>query len=76
MAWTPPTKFIVFLSFLLMAFGVFIILDQSLILWSPSLLPIIHLADFNSFESWILIAAIVVFLSWFVFFLGVWFKGL
>jgi len=76
MAWTPPTKFIVILSFLLMAFGVFIILDQSLILWSPCFLPIFNLADFNSFESWIVIAAIVVFLSWFIFFLGVWFKGL
>ena len=76
MGWTLPSKVTVFITFLLMAFGVFIILDQSLILWSPSLLPIIHLADFNSFESWIVIAAIVVFLSWFIFFLGVWFKGL
>jgi len=77
MAWTPPSKFTVFLTFLVMAFGVFIVLDQSVALWTGTLLPSIHLTPtLSSFQSWLVIAAIVTFLSWFLFFLGVKLKGL
>ena len=77
MAWTPPSKFTVILAFLLMAFAVFIPLDQGLILWGPPpLLPTIYLPGFSSFQSWMIIEAIVVFFSWFLFFLGVKLKGL
>ena len=77
MAWTPPSKFIVFLTFLIMAFGVFIVLDQSAALWTGTILPIIHItSSLSSFQSWMIIAAIVIFLSWFLFFMGVKLKGL
>jgi len=76
MAWTPPSKFIVFLTFLIMAFGVFIFLDQGIIFWNPPLLPAISLPSLDPSQSWSLIGAIVVFLSWFLFFLGVKFKGI
>ena len=77
MAWTPPSKVVVFLTFLIMAFGVFILLDQSVVFWTGTLLPIIHLTpSLSSFQSWMIIAAIVVFLSWFLFFLGIKLKGL
>jgi len=77
MGWTPPSKFTVFITFLLMAFGIFILLDQNVILYSPSVLPTISiLSGFNSQAHWILIAIIIFFFSWFLFFLGVKFKGM
>jgi hypothetical protein len=76
MAWTPPSKFIVVITFLLWAFGLFILLDQWTIFWAGTLLPIIHPFGFDSYLSWILIAMIVFFFSWFLFFLGVKVKGL
>lgn len=77
MGWTPPSKFTVLLAFVLMAFGVFIVLDQSVVIWSDTLLPVIHITpSLSSFQSWMIITAIVVFFSWFLFFLGVWFKGM
>ncbi|NVM17269.1 MAG: hypothetical protein HWN80_06100 [Candidatus Lokiarchaeota archaeon] len=77
MAWTPPSKFTVFLTFLLMAFGVFIVLDQSTLLWSGTILPSAYvIPGVSSFQFWLMTAAIVIFLSWFLFFLGVKMKGL
>ncbi|MFX0023595.1 MAG: hypothetical protein ACFE9S_14810 [Candidatus Hermodarchaeota archaeon] len=76
MAWTPPSKFIVVITFLLWGFGLFILLDQFLIFWAPPLLPIIHPFGWASPTSWMLIAMIVFFFSWFLFFLGVTLKGL
>jgi len=77
MSWSPPTKGTVILTFLLMAFGIFILLDQALVFWSGSYLPPINLSpSLSSLQSWIIVAAIVFFFSWFLFFLGVKFKGL
>ncbi|MFX0177890.1 MAG: hypothetical protein ACFE85_16870 [Candidatus Hodarchaeota archaeon] len=72
MAWTPPSKFIVFLTFLMMAFGIFILLDLSLGAWTP-LLPAFDLMGYN---GWFIIALVLFFLTWFFFFLGVKLKGL
>ncbi|MFX1390431.1 MAG: hypothetical protein ACFE9Z_10240 [Promethearchaeota archaeon] len=72
MAWTPPSKFTVFLTCILMLFGIFILLDMSLLIWG-SILPYFAIGTEN---GWIIIALIVLFLSWFLFFLGVKMKGL
>ncbi len=76
MAWTPPSKFIVVITCLLWLFGLFIILDQGVLFWSDTLLPTFTLFDFSPFQTWLLIAFIVLFLSWFLFFLAIKFKGL
>ena len=76
MAWTPPSKFTVFITFLIMAFGIFILLDQSVALWTGTILPSIYLFGLSSFQSWLVIAMIVFFLSWFIFYLGIILKGL
>ncbi|MFX1568349.1 MAG: hypothetical protein ACFFCV_08270 [Promethearchaeota archaeon] len=75
MAWTPPSKFTVIITFLLMAFGIFILLDESVIFWHSLILPTIHLFGLSNFQSWLVIAMIVFFLAWFLFFLGVKLKG-
>ena len=76
MSWTPPSKFTVFISFLLMAFGIFLILDQSVILWGDLIMPTISLFGLAPFQTWLLIAMIVIFLSWILFYLGVQLKGM
>jgi len=58
-----------------MVFGIFIIVDQ-IFLVPDNILPEFELLDFTSEEFWMLIALIVFFLSWFLFFLGVKLKGL
>ncbi|MFX1304866.1 MAG: hypothetical protein ACFFBV_08695 [Promethearchaeota archaeon] len=76
MAWTPPSKFIVSITFLLWVFGLFILLDQFTIFWTPSLLPLIYLFGLSSYQIWMLIAILVFFFSWFLMFLAVKLKGL
>lgn len=77
MGWTPPSKFTVIIAFLLMAFGVYIIIDLIFLNVDGFLIDTdFTLGDFNVIETWSLIAIIVVFLSWFIFFLGVKLKGL
>jgi len=71
MGWTPPSKFIVILTFILMAFGLFILIDM--IFLSPSLLPNFELAGYH---GWSIIVLILFFLTWFLFYLGVKLKGL
>ncbi len=72
MGWTPPTKFTVILTFLLMVFGIFILLDLSNLIW-PGFLPNFEIA---AIPGWFIISLIVFFLSWFLLFLGVKLKGL
>jgi len=75
MGWTPPSKFTVIITFLLLAFGLFVLVD--LIFLAPdNILPDFTLGDFNELETWTLIAIIVLFLSWFIFYLGVRLSGL
>jgi hypothetical protein len=72
MAWTPPSKFIVVITFLFMAFGIFILMDLSMGLWT-SLLPAFPI---GTYDGWLIIALILFFLTWFLFFLAVKLKGL
>ncbi|UCD01842.1 MAG: hypothetical protein JSV23_02150 [Promethearchaeota archaeon] len=72
MGWTPPSKFMVILTFVLMAFGIFILFDQEAGLW-PSFLPGFAL---GTLDGWVLISVILFFLTWFLFFLAVKLKGL
>jgi hypothetical protein len=76
MAWTPPSKFIVVITFLLWIFGLFILIDMSVIFWNDLTLPSIHLFGLANFQSWLLIAIIVFFFSWILFFLAIKLKGL
>ncbi|MHA1988181.1 MAG: hypothetical protein ACW98D_16220 [Promethearchaeota archaeon] len=71
--WTPPSKFIVFVTFLTMVGSVFILLDSAGI-W-PSVLASIPLT-FGTFDGWLIIALVLVFLTWFLFFLGVKLSGI
>jgi len=72
MGWTPPSKFIVILTFLTMIFGIFIFMDLVMDIW-PTILPAFDLAGYN---GWFIIALILFFLTWFLFFLGVKLKGI
>ena len=72
MGWTPPSKFTVIITFLLMAFGIFILLDMTAVIW-PRVLPVFAIGALN---GWFVIALILFFLTWFLFFLGVKLKGL
>jgi hypothetical protein len=72
MGWTPPSKFTVVLTFLLMIFGIFIFMDLLMGLW-PTILPPFDLAGYN---GWFIIALILFFLTWFIFFMGVKLSGL
>jgi hypothetical protein len=76
MGWTPPTKFTVFITFLLMAFGIFILMDVSVIFWDDLILPTIHILDLANFQSWLLVAMIVFFVSWIIFYLGIRLSGM
>ncbi len=75
MGWTPPSKFIVIITFLLWIFGLFVLIDQ-VFLAPDSLLPEFSLGTFESSETWILFAMIAFFLVWFLLFLGVRLKGI
>ena len=67
MAWTPPSKLVVVLTFLMWLGGLFIFLD----LWYFGLVP------WPAFGvSWSLIALILLGLAWLLMFLGVKLKGL
>ena len=74
MAWTPPTKFTVMFSFLCLAGGLFILTE--LLLGLTTVLPVLVLGTFSSSETWGIIGMVLVFLAWFLMFLGVRLKGL
>ena len=74
MAWTPPTKITVIISFLLLAGGLFVL--SELLLGYTAVLPPLPLGAFSSTEVWGMIAMGLVFLAWFLMFLGVKVKGL
>lgn len=73
MAWTPPSKFTVILSFLCLAGGLFILVELFFAL--TNILPILALGTFTSEETWGIIGLALVFLAWFLMFLGVRLKG-
>ncbi len=74
MSWTPPSKFTVFLSFLLFLGGLFIIVE--IIFDVFGILPIIGFLGFSYHQSWVIIGLVLFFLSWILFYLGVQLKGL
>jgi len=74
MAWTPPTKITVIISFLVLAGGLFVL--SEILLGYTNVLPALALGAFNSAEVWGMIAMVLVFLAWFLMFLGVKMKGL
>ncbi len=74
MPWTPPTKFTVVFSFLLLVVGLFILIELFFNL--TDILPVITFGNFNSTESWAIIGMALVFLAWFLMFLGVILKGI
>lgn len=73
MAWTPPSKFTVILSFLCLAGGLFILVELFFAL--TNILPILALGTFTSEETCGIIGLALVFLAWFLMFLGVRLKG-
>ena len=74
MAWTPPTKWTVTFSLLVLAGGLYVLTDLFFI--TPSLLPVLALGTFSSNETWGIIGMGLAFLAWFLMFLGVRLKGL
>ena len=74
MAWTPPTKFTVLFSFLLLAGGLFILIEQYFAL--IGILPPLTFGTFTSDQWWGIFGMGLVFLAWFFMFLGVRLKGL
>ena len=74
MAWTPPSKPTVVITFLLLAAGIFLLVE---LFFAPlNILPDIAIAPFNKDQTWGIIAMGAVFLSWFLFYLGVIMKGM
>ena len=79
MAWTPPSKFTVMISFLLCIFGIFILYDLGFLLTAGDSILIdtdFKIGDFSVYETWMFIAIVVLFLAWFLMFLGVRLKGI
>ena len=79
MAWTPPTKFTVIISFLICVFGIYILVDLGFLFPEGDSILIdtdFKIGDFSVYETWMLIAIVVLFLAWFLMFLGVRLKGL
>jgi hypothetical protein len=74
MSWTPPSKFTVILSFLLLVGGFYILIELFFNL--TGVLPVIGFAGFTNTESWAIIALAIIFFSWILFYLGVQLKGL
>ncbi len=73
MAWTPPSKITVILSFLCVAAGLFILVELFFTL--TGILPVLALGTLSSTETWGIIGMALVFLAWFLMFLGVRLKG-
>ncbi len=74
MAWTPPTKWTVIFSFLVLAGGLFVLTE--LFFGLTGVLPILALGTFSSNETWGIIGMGLVFFAWFLMFLGVRLKGM
>ena len=74
MAWTPPSKFTVTISFLFLAIGLFLLVELFFIL--PNILPPLNIGTFSSDQWYGIIGMTCVFLAWFLMFLGVRMKGM
>jgi hypothetical protein len=76
MAWTPPTKFTVILSFLLLLGGLFILIEHFFALFGGILPPLAIGMGFTSDQWWGIFGMGLCFFSYFFMFLGVRLKGL
>jgi hypothetical protein len=74
LAWTPPSKFTVILSLLILLGGLFVLIE--VIFGVPGVLPAFNLGTLSVNETWGLIGLILVFLSWLLMMLGVRVKGM
>ncbi|MBY8987904.1 MAG: hypothetical protein KGD61_05570 [Candidatus Lokiarchaeota archaeon] len=74
MAWTPPSKFTVTISFLFLAIGLFLFVELFFDLLH--ILPVLNIGTFTSDQWYGIIGMTCVFLAWFLMFLGVRMKGM
>lgn len=74
MAWTPPSKLTVIITFILLAIGLFVLVE--LFFGLTGILPALNIGTFSSNQWWGIIGMTLVFLAWFLFYLGVIMKGL
>lgn len=74
MGWTPPSKLTVIITFVLVAVGLFLLVE--LFFGLTGILPALNIGTFTSDQWWGIIALTLVFLSWFLFYLGVIMKGM
>ena len=74
MAWTPPSKFTVTISFLFLAIGLFLLVELFFSL--TNILPPLNIGTFSSDQWYGIIGMTCVFLAWFLMFLGVRMKGM
>lgn len=74
MAWTPPSKFTVVISFLFLAIGLFLFVELFFSL--TNILPALAIGTFTSNQWYGIIAMTCVFLAWFLMYLGVKMKGI
>ena len=68
MAWTPITKFIIILSILVLAGGLFVLTE--IFFGLTGVLPALALGTFNSTETWGMIGMGLMFFAWWLMFLG------
>lgn len=79
MGWTPPSKFTVMLSFLICVFAIFILYDLAFLLPEGDSILLetdFEIGDWTVPQTWMFIAMVAVFLTWFLLFLGVRLTGL
>ncbi len=74
MAWTPPSKLMVIITFLLLAVGLFVLVE--LFFGLTGILPALNIGTFTSGQWWGIIGMALVFLSWFLFYLAIIMKGM
>ena len=74
MAWTPPSKLMVIITFLLVAVGLFVLVE--LFFGLTGILPALNIGTFTSNQWWGIIGMALVFLSWFLFYLSIIMKGM
>ena len=74
MAWTPPSKLTVIITFLLLALGLFVLVELFFAL--TDILPALNIGTLTSVQWWGIIGMTLVFLAWFLLYLGVRMKGL
>ncbi|TFF85677.1 MAG: hypothetical protein EU518_00710 [Promethearchaeota archaeon] len=76
MGYSPPKKITVVVSFLLLALGFLLVIS---IFWIDDIwnvLQTITIPGLSSTELWVIIALVLIFLSWLLFFIGINYRGI